>query len=233
MTLHPLCPACPTTSLGPISEDTATSEVSSLHDSSRARNLERLRVVSVMDELCANTPFTKLTVTAICDAAGISRTSFYRLFEDKYEAVNWFVHTVSRIGHVQTGRTLSWHDASVITLSGLILMKNLLASTAGCDGYNSSENTGIRLRASSLAETAALRLGHEPDEELDFQIRFFAQSEVPMVREWYRETDSRPVETMARIIESCTPPRLHNLLQLPDDSAKGRELTYKRLVTMF
>lgn len=54
-----------------------------------------------------------------------------------------------------------------------------------------------------------------------------------MVREWYRETDSRPVEAMARIAESCVPPRLHDLLQLPDDPAKGRELTYKRLVTMF
>lgn len=232
MTAQPPCPR-PTASRNLAVEGPATAEVSALRDASRTRNLERLSVVSVMDELCADTPFTKLTVTAICDAAGISRTSFYRLFEDKYEATNWFVHAVSRIGHVQTGRTLSWHDASVATLSGLVLMKNLLASTAGCDGYNSSENTGIRLRTSSLTQTAARRLGREPDEELGFQICFFARSEVPMVREWYRETDARPVEAMARIVESCVPPRLHDLLQLPDDPAKGRELTYKRLVTMF
>lgn len=232
MTAQPPCPR-PTASRNLAVEGPATAEVSALRDASRTRNLERLSVVSVMDEFCADTPFTKLTVTAICDAAGISRTSFYRLFEDKYEATNWFVHAVSRIGHVQTGRTLSWHDASVATLSGFVLMKNLLASTAGCDGYNSSENTGIRLRTSSLTQTAARRLGREPDDELDFQIRFFARSEVPMVRERYRETDARPVEAMARIVESCVPPRLHDLLQLPDDPAKGRELTYKRLVTMF
>lgn len=106
MTAQPPTPR-PTASRDLAVEDPATAEVSALHDASRARNLERLRVVSVMDELCAGTPFTKLTVTAICDAAGISRTSFYRLFEDKYEATNWFVHTVSRVGHVQTGRTLS------------------------------------------------------------------------------------------------------------------------------
>lgn len=193
---------------------------------------ERLRIVSVMDCLAQETAFDKLTVTAICDQAKISRTTFYRLFADKYAATNWYVHLVSRIGHVECGRSLSWHDASVITLSGLSMMKNLLMSTKVCNGYDSSENAGLRLRESSLSETVVQRTGHRPDPELAFQIKFFARAEVPLVREWYQNSDSVSAEDMARAVEGCVPKRLHDLIALPDDPKKGMPLTYPRLMTM-
>ncbi len=193
-------------------------------------NFERLRIVSVMDCLAETMPFDKLTVTAICSQAKISRTTFYRLFDDKYAAANWYVHLVSRVGHVECGRTLSWHDASVTTLSGLAMMKHLLMSTNVCAGYDSSENSGIRLRISSLTETVVRRLHAQPDAELAFQIKFFARSEIPLVREWYRDSDSIPVEEMARAIESCVPQRLHDLIALPNDPTKAMPLTYPRLM---
>lgn len=195
-------------------------------------DFERLRIVSVMDCLAQETPFDKLTVTAICNEAKISRTTFYRLFDDKFAAPNWFVHLVSRIGHVECGRTLSWHDASVITLSGLAMMKNLLMSTKTCSGYDSSENTGLRLRTSSLTETVLRRTGCKPDTELSFQIKFFARAEVPLVREWYQDSDSICVEDMAHAVEGCVPRRLHDLIALPDDAKKGTPLTYPRLMAM-
>lgn len=34
-------------------------------------------------------PFSKITVEDICEAAQISRRSFYRQFQDKYELLNW------------------------------------------------------------------------------------------------------------------------------------------------
>ncbi len=197
-----------------------------------ATNFERLRIVAVMDCLSETTSFDKLTVIDVCRQAKISRTTFYRLFEDKYAAVNWYVNVVSRIGHVECGRTLSWHDASVVTLSGFLMMRSLLMSTKVCTGYDSSENTGIRLRTSSLIETLTRHRGVTVDRELAFQVKFFARSEVPLVREWYEEADSVPVEEMATTIESCVPRRLHDLVALPDDPAKGVPLTYGRLVTL-
>lgn len=201
-------------------------------DHSSANELRRLRVVSVMDYLSETTPFNKLSVTDICKAANISRTSFYRLFEDKFDAANWYVHTVSRIGHVECGRTLSWHDASIVTLSGLLMMKNLLMSTKVCDSYDSSENTGIRLRIQSLTETVERFHGIPLDGELAFQIKFFARSEVPLVQEWYAEADSLPIEEMAAHIESCVPRRLHDAIALPNDPSRGAQLTYNRLVAL-
>ncbi len=195
-------------------------------------DFERLRIVSVMDCLAQEIPFDKLTVTAICNEAKISRTTFYRLFDDKYAAPNWYVHLVSRIGHVECGRTLSWHDASVITLSGLSMMRHLLMSTSVCSGYDSSENTGIRLRVSSLTQTVVQHCGHRPDTELAFQIKFFARAEVPVVREWYQDSESIDVEDMALAVESCVPRRLHDLIALPNDAKKGVPLTYPRLMAM-
>ncbi len=139
---------------------------------------------------------------------------------------------MSRIGHVECGRTLSWHDASIVTLSGLLMMKNLLMSTKVCDSYDSSENTGIRLRIQSLTETVERFHGIPLDGELAFQIKFFARSEVPLVREWYAEADSLPIEEMAAYIESCVPRRLHDAIALPNDPSRGVQLTYNRLVAL-
>lgn len=204
----------------------------SLEKAGGAADFERLRIVSVMDCLCEQTPFNKLTVTDICQQAQISRTSFYRLFQDKCDAANWYVNTVSRIGHVQCGRTLSWHDASITTLSGLALMRNLLMSTKTYTGFDSSENTGTRLRIASLTETVRTWHHVEPDFELSFQIAFFARAEIPLVRDWYQNVNHVSVEEMARAVEGCVPQRLHDLLALPDDPTRTHPLTYGRLVTM-
>lgn len=70
------------------------------------------------------------------------------------------------------------------------------------------------------------------DGELAFQIKFFARSEVPLVREWYAGADSLPVEEMAAYIESRVPRRLHDAIALPDDPSCGVRLTYNRLVAL-
>ena len=97
-----------------------------------------LHIVSVMDYLSETTPFADLSIADICKASDISRSTFYRLFDDKFDAVNWFIYEVSRLGHTQTGRTLSWHDASFTTLSGFLIARNLLVSASKAAGYEST-----------------------------------------------------------------------------------------------
>lgn len=88
------------------------------------------------------------------------------------------------------------------------------------------------MRIQSLTETVERFHGIPLDGGLAFQIKFFARSEVPLVREWYAEADSLPVEEMAAYIESCVPRRLHDAIALPDDPSCGVRLTYNRLVAL-
>lgn len=51
----------------------------------------KLDVVNAMADLMETTPLEKLTVSQICKASGISRSSFYRCFEDKYAVAQWHI----------------------------------------------------------------------------------------------------------------------------------------------
>ena len=192
-----------------------------------ARN-RKLHIVSVMDYLSETTPFADLSIADICKASDISRSTFYRLFDDKFDAVNWFIYEVSRLGHTQTGRTLSWHDASFTTLSGFLIARNLLVSASKAAGYESTGETSVRLRIADLTESLRLR-GVQVDDDLQYQIEYFAYSEIPAVHRWYAQSHVMSVETFARHIDSVVPRRLHDLLAMPDDPGKTVPLTIGRI----
>ncbi len=190
-----------------------------------------LHIVSVMDYLCETMSFDEISVTDICKASGLSRSTFYRLFEDKFDAVNWIMYEISALGHNQTGRTLSWHDASLVTLSGFELIRHLLDKASETSGYMSLRETSIRLRTSNLTEALELR-GVAIDDELAWDVSFFAHSEIPAVHRWYKQTRVVPAEVMATYIEGAIPRRLHDALALPNDPAKGRRLTMGRMASL-
>lgn len=191
-----------------------------------------LHVISIMDYLCEESSFEEISVADICKASGLSRSTFYRLFEDKFDAVNWIMYEISRLGHNNTGRTLSWHDASLVTLSGFLLVKNLLMKASETSGYVSLRETSMRLRIDSLTETLERFRHVEMDDELRYEVSFFAHAEIPAVHRWYAESDTVPPETMAGYIERCVPRRLHDLLAMPDDPAKGQRLTMGRIASL-
>lgn len=191
-----------------------------------------LHVISVMDYLCETMAFEDISVLDICKASGLSRSTFYRFFEDKFDAVNWIMHEISRLGHNNTGRTMNWYDASVVSLSGFKLIKHLLDSASRPNGYISLRETSIRLRMANLTETLETHKGVQIDDELRYEIEFFAHAEIAAVHRWYEKADQLPVETFAGYIEQVVPRRLHDLLAMPNDPAKGQRLTMGRIAAL-
>ena len=49
-------------------------------------------------------PLDDLTVSAVCREAGVSRTTFYRLFSGKHDVYNWFLRVTMRSNLAQSGK---------------------------------------------------------------------------------------------------------------------------------
>ena len=43
-----------------------------------------------MNECMVSSPVEKITVKEICDTCGVTRQTFYRNFQDKYDLINWY-----------------------------------------------------------------------------------------------------------------------------------------------
>lgn len=90
----------------------------------------KLNVVNAMADLMETTPLEKLTVSQICKASGISRSSFYRCFEDKYAVAQWHIQFVHLNGVDQIGRTLSWYEGYFRTEADFVKYKRFYAGAS-------------------------------------------------------------------------------------------------------
>ncbi len=176
-----------------------------------------LRVVDATAELAQTQPFESLTVSAICKAAGISRTSFYYHFDDKFEIVQWHFDFVAENNLFETGRTLTWTQAHYLNTYEVLRKKNLYLAAFESRGYQSLFSYSKRRRMETLKETIT-EYKHIPlDSELDFQIFALAESEVASISRWFKEGMPLDLKTLCEYLDGIVPKRLHDILADPVD----------------
>lgn len=56
-------------------------------------NITKRALASALKELMEDSPFSKISVSDICQACDMNRKSFYYHFKDKYDLVNWIYYT--------------------------------------------------------------------------------------------------------------------------------------------
>lgn len=72
-------------------------------------NFTKQRIFSAFDELLNELPFDKITVQMIIERGGVSKSTFYRHFKDKYDVLNF--NSLALCEHLMEQRTCrDWHD---------------------------------------------------------------------------------------------------------------------------
>lgn len=56
-------------------------------------NITKKALAGVMKDLMCKMPFSKISVSDICEVCGMNRKSFYYHFKDKYDLINWIFYT--------------------------------------------------------------------------------------------------------------------------------------------
>ena len=55
----------------------------------------KYKLANAMKECMFSSPVEKITVKEICDTCGVTRQTFYRNFQDKYDLINWNLYNYS------------------------------------------------------------------------------------------------------------------------------------------
>lgn len=178
------------------------------------RDISKVRIVSALSELLEEKAFRAITVRDICDKAGVSRQTFYRHFENKYDVAQWYWQQTASKHLLRVGRDLTWRDSLQKSFELGAEYLDFFAEASLDGAYESCEEFGRRCRAESLKSTVVDYLGLPLTEELEFQIDFFAQGEARMVRNAVRSSKPFDAERFARLLELCVPQQLHDLLDI-------------------
>ena len=89
-----------------------------------------------MNECMVSSPVEKITVKEICDTCGVTRQTFYRNFQDKYDLINWYFDKILIESFHQMGEGSTVYES---------LLKNLNIS-----GWN---NFSLRLLLKMMSRT--------------------------------------------------------------------------------
>lgn len=163
-------------------------------------NITKRALASALKELMEDSPFSKISVSDICQACDMNRKSFYYHFKDKYDLVNWIYYTECVAVLKEKDYCTEWE-----------LLKDLCAyfyknrtfyrKTLSVDGQNSFSEYFRDILAAILGETMEGILGQDP--HLDFYVEFYTDAFLCALKRWLLAKDCMPAEEFTTLLRSC------------------------------
>ncbi len=174
-----------------------------------------MMIVDATSKLVSDSSLEDISVKAICEEAGISRSTFYYHFDDKFDIVQWHYDYVAEHNLFETGRTLTWFQANYRNTYEVLRKEGLYKSAFESKGYQSLFSYSKRRRIETLKETITEYKNEKLDRELGFQIYALAESEVASMARWFKDGQPFDLETLCTYLDGIVPKRLHDLLNDP------------------
>ena len=166
-------------------------------------------------ELAETKAVDKITVPDIVGNCGYSKTTFYRLFKDKYGLMAWDYTTRHQEIMAQTEK--ADYEWKTTLFEGAFLfneqrdyLKNLLLHT---NGYESFSRYMKQLHFESLSKCVLDSSGmQELDVKTEMYVRSYCQGTVELICDWIMGAYDVSPEELAEVFENCLPQPLHQFL---------------------
>ena len=166
-------------------------------------------------ELAGQKPVDKITVQDIIGNCGYSKTTFYRLFRDKFDLMAWdYIQGHQQIMAQTEHADYEWRRT---LLEGALLfhgqkeyLKNVLLHTGGLDSFSRAMK---QIHYDSLRKCVLAASGmQELDVKTEMYVRTYCQGTVDLICDWIMGAYDVGPEELAEVFENCLPRPLHQYL---------------------
>ena len=181
-----------------------------------------------LQELSLNKSVDKITIKEIAQNCGMTATTFYYHFADKYELLAWIYTTAIAPYYGKLGDGVSWREcvrqSSLILLGNRKFYRNALKNTIGQTSFRyTTNNYAIDLL---MARIRLLTGSVEIPEEVQFYVRFYMRAISESINDWFLEGGIIPLEEftdllvhgMPMVLQDCKDK--HGNLIFRDNSSK-------------
>lgn len=171
-----------------------------------------MRIVETTEEMLHNRRITEITVSEICEKAGVSRHTFYRYFKDKYDVSNWRMDQITENTLYFAGRTITLREAYVLTFYEFKKKSIFFRNTSFGEDYNSMPQFVIRRGQEVLLDTIQ-NYKHVPiTKTLEFQIESFLYAGSYQIKKWIQNGMIESPEEFAELIISTAPSAITDVI---------------------
>lgn len=163
-------------------------------------NITKRALAAALKELMAKVPFSKITVSDICDKCEMNRKSFYYHFKDKEDLVNWIFDTE----FIEVSQKNSYGDARD-GMEGLLRYfyenRRFYRKALKIEGQNSFSDHFYELCFPILAKQ--LQIAMKDSKVTTFQVNLFVDGIIGSIKRWLSEPDCMPPDEFISQIQSC------------------------------
>lgn len=186
-----------------------------MEDESISLIAKKLDVVHAANELCRKRKFDAISVSDICDAAGISTSTFYRLFNGKHDVPAWYLRFATNSSIEQIGACFKCEQAFCVMLGLMERCRHLYGNVKDTPEMNMVDRTEIERISQCVLQNLREYHDIEPDEELKYELSWVTVAGVALSGEWLHGNFKEEPNKLARIFADCYPQRLRTLLDAP------------------
>ena len=166
-------------------------------------------------ELAGSKPVDKITVPDIIGNCGYSKTTFYRLFKDKYDLMAWdYAQRLQAIVGQTEKEGYEWKqilwDVAFLYNEQKDYLRNLLLHTRGYESFSwHMKQLHIEALTKCVLDASGLK---ELDVKTEMYVRTYCQGTVDLSCDWIMGTFQVTPEELASVFEDCLPVPLHKYL---------------------
>ena len=168
----------------------------------------KYKLADSIKECMKATPVDKITVKNIVEGAGVTRQTFYRNFQDKYDLINWYVDKLVLKSFEQIGVGSTVGESLTKKLEFIQQEKAFFTGAFRSDDRNSLKEHDFELILRFYKELIARKTSKPLDQDIQFLLEMYCQGSVYMTVKWILGGMKESPGGMAQMLVDAMPPKL-------------------------
>ncbi len=165
-------------------------------------NITKRALATALKELMEEMPFSKISVTDICQKCEMNRKSFYYHFRDKYDLVNW-IYDMEFIAVINKKEYKSSQEFLTDLCDYFYVNRTFYRKAFGMEGQNSFCDHFKEMMSPLIAERLEMKEPSLDEEEMEFRTDFFTEAVVGAIQRWIMDRNCVTSEKFIRLLEVC------------------------------
>ena len=175
----------------------------------------KYKLAEAIKELMQHNLLEHITVKEIVMLAGVSRQTFYRHFQDKYDLVNWYFDILAKDCFDQMGVTLSLREGLILKFDFIRKERVFFTQAFKSTEYNSIVKHDYEFILAFYTNIIRKHTGSDPAKDIRFILELYCHGSISMTVDWAIHGMLKSSVTMADCLIEALPPKLAALV-LPE-----------------
>ena len=158
----------------------------------------------------AGSSVEKLTVGQITTRAGVSRQTFYRTFQDKYDLINWYFDKLMSKSFDRMGEGKTIDEGLRLKFSYLKEEGDFFRAAFASDAQNNLKEHDFEMIFHFYSDWIVKKSGSSPTDEIALLLELYCRASIYMTVKWVLGGMQQSPEWLARLLVDALPEKLRD-----------------------